>query len=278
MSLLNIQGAVNQIKYLIEDAIRNGGSENKNKLIRSQLPIRLLHDAVKTSFIKNKVNPNLIYPKYGAHNEELKLAGFFKYKDQDICIVPNNIGRKKEILDFDGILKGQSDTYGQSFTERILSVNVRSQLSSIAKNFDTLYERSFAEPLNLHLRCHSMVLGDLYMIPVYEYDSDLAKENIVGFKNNSNVSKHIEKYIYSFSAINGRTSIIGEEYKYERVCLLIVDFSKKNPKIYNTDEELRSAGLLPEKSTASINSISFPSFTMDLLHIYQARFGFGRFI
>lgn len=58
-----------------------------------------------------------------------------------------------EILNFDGILKGERDKYGFEFTEHTLSVNVRSQLSSIAKNFDTLYERTFAEAINLHLRC-----------------------------------------------------------------------------------------------------------------------------
>lgn len=275
--MLTIQDAVNNIKNLIEKAIINGGVEGKNNLIRTQIPICMLHDAAKASFIHNGVAPRHIAPAYGKHIGEQKLAGFFKYKDQDICILPNNYAPKHETLNFEGILKGKTDPYGKELTEHILSVNVRSQLSSTAKNFDTLYERTFAEALNLHLRCPEMVLGELYMIPVYEYDDALAKINQVGFKANNNISKHIEKYIYSFNAVNGRNTIAGEEYKYERVCLLIVDFNRPEPKIYNSDEELIADNLLPINSTASINNLNFPKFSEDLLNIYEHRFGTGRF-
>ena len=192
--------------------------------------------------------------------------------------MPNNYKKKEEILNFDGILKGKKDPFGYQLTEHILSVNVRSQLSSTAKNFDTLYERTFAEALNLHLRCPEMVLGEFYMIPVLEYDDALAKNNVVGFKRNRNISKHLEKYIYSFNAVNGRNTIVGEEYKYERVCLLIVDFSRQTPKIYNTNAELIADNLLPANTTASIDNMSFPNFAKNLLKIYEQRFGTGRFI
>ena len=227
----------------------------------------MLHDAAKSSFIHHGVNPKRVRPLLGEHLDELRLAGFFKCKDQDICFLPNNVNRHQEYLDFDGILKGHLDLYGERLTEHILSVNVRSQLSSIAKNFDTLYERTFAEALNLHLRCQKMVLGEFYMIPVKEYDDAEAKHNKISFKHNKNVHKHIEKYLYSFSAVNNRRCLLGEEYKYERVCLLIVDFSQNVPVIYNTDEELKSAGLLAEDSKASINEMNFPSFAPTLLNL-----------
>lgn len=214
----------------------------------------------------------------GEHMDELRLAGFFKCKDQDICFLPNHIKQQKEILQFNGILKGQLDQYGTELTEHILSVNVRSQLSSIAKNFDTLYERTFAEALNLHLRCQKMVLGEFYMIPVKEYDNEEAKFNRIAFKKNKSVQKHIEKYLYSFSAVNNRRCLQGEEYKYERVCLLIVDFSQEVPVIYNTDSELKTAGLLPEDSGASIDKMNFPSFAPTLIKLYEERFGLDRFI
>lgn len=276
--MLTIQEAVNKIKSLIEDAIIKGGVVGKNNLIRTQIPICLLHDAAKASFIANGVNPELVAPIYGEHVGEQKLAGFFKCKDQDICFMPNNYKKKEEILNFDGILKGKKHPFGYQLTEHILSVNVRSQLSSTAKNFDTLYERTFAEALNLHLRCPEMVLGEFYMIPVLEYDDALAKNNVVGFKRNRNISKHLEKYIYSFNAVNGRNTIVGEEYKYERVCLLIVDFSRQTPKIYNTNAELIADNLLPANTTASIDNMSFPNFAKNLLKIYEQRFGTGRFI
>lgn len=278
MRSITIEDAVYSIKVMIERAIKDGGVEGKNNLIRTQQPICLLHDAAKSAFIRNGVNPQNVRPLLGEHMDELRLAGFFKCKDQDICFLPNNIKQQQEYLQFDGILKGQLDLYGTKFTEHILSVNVRSQLSSIAKNFDTLYERTFAEALNLHLRCQKMVLGEFYMIPVKEYDDTEAKYNNIAFKNNKSVQKHIEKYLYSFSAVNNRRCLQGEEYKYERVCLLIVDFSRDVPVIYNTDDELKSAGLLPKNSDASINEMNFPSFAPTLMQLYEQRFGLRRFI
>ncbi|MGP1467256.1 MAG: hypothetical protein ACTTJD_06590 [Porphyromonadaceae bacterium] len=263
---------------MIEKAIIKGGVDAKNNLIRSSRPINTIHDAVKSAFIKNKVNANLIHPPLGKSSGEIKLAGFFNEKDQDICIFPKHIPKRKETLNFEGLLNGESDEYGIEFTEKTLSVNVRSQLSSISKNFDTLYERTLAEALNLHIRCERMVLGELYMIPVYEYDDEKAKSKKIAFKKNNNIQGHIEKYLHSFSAINNRTCLQGEEYKYERVCLLIVDFENNPPVIYNTDNELKKANLLPQGSNASINDMNFSSFVSSLKSIYEKRFGQKRFI
>ena len=286
--LLSLQDAVSRIKEMIETAISNGGvdgkgnrvdgCEAKNNVIRSQIPICLIHDAVKSSFIANGVNPNCILPPLGQHQGELRVYGFIKAKDQDVCIIPNGIMRSSEVLSFDGILKGEIDPLGFNYTERVLSVNVRSQLSSVSKNFDTLYERTFAEPLNLHLRCPRMVLGEVYMIPVFEYNDAEAQHNRVAFKPNRNVRKHIEKYISSFSAVNLRRGVQGDEIKYERACLLVVDFRQDEPHIYSTDEELIRDGLLSPRSGVSIENLSFTSFATTLLDIYSQRFGNGCFI
>ena len=276
MNLTNLQEAINEIKKSIETAIKKDGTTGKNNLIRSQKPIKLLHDVVKSELIRNKVNAGLIHPKLGESNRELALAGFFKRKNQDVSVMPNAQDKKEEILNFQGILYGQTDDYGFDFTEQTLTINVRSQLSSSAKNFDTLYERTFAEALNLHLRCPEMVLGEFYMISVNEYDSDEANNKKVKYKNQKNVSSHIEKYILSFGAVNSRSSTTADHYKYERVCLLIVDFSQKVPKIYNTDAELKADNLLPANSVASIDKLSFPNFVTDLLKVYETRFGTGK--
>ncbi|MEG1645345.1 MAG: hypothetical protein RR279_05805 [Alistipes sp.] len=277
-NLITLQQAVNIIKTVIEGAITSGGTEAKNNLIRSQQPIKLLHEVVKSELIRLGVNQAYINPPLEESAGELKLAGFFKHKNQDICVTPNNIEKRPEILEFEGILYGQNDVFGKEFTEKTLSVNVRSQLSSSAKNFDTLYERTFAEALNLHLRCPEMVLGEFYMIAVNEYDSDTANINQVAYRNIAGIDKHIQKYLLSFSAINGRNNVVNHHYKYERVCLLIVDFSHPIPKIYNTDAELRADGLLPEGSIASINNLSFANFIAELLQTYNERFGEGKFI
>ena len=172
------------------------------------------------------------------------------------------------LLTFPTYLNGFTDKFGTALTESVLSVNIRSQLSSVAKNFDTLYERTFAEALNFHLRLPAMVLGEVYMIIAKEYDSDAASNRTVAFKN----SEHIEKYILAFEALNKRLHTDDPLYKYERVALLIVDFSRQIPKLYNTTQELIDDGLIPDNSLVNISALSFDGFTADLLHIYQTRF------
>lgn len=283
---IQIQDALNQIKADIENAIVTGGEKAKIALIRSQGPITLIHNALKTGFLDARVHPSLINPEpkrlmLNATNtnnqeqtpielkdKELALAGYLKTKYQDISIIPNNIHVNAEVLQFPTYLHGFKDKFGASFTESVLSVNVRSQLSSVAKNFDTLYERTFAEALNFHLRCPKMVLGEVYMIIAKEYDSGAAAENRVAFKNSS----HIEKYILAFQALNNRTTTNDDHYKYERVALLIVDFSQSVPKLYNTTEELISDGLIPEDSLADFTSLSLTTFVGDIMGIYQTRF------
>ena len=111
-NLITIQKAVNEIKKSIEEAIINSGTEGKNNLIRSQKPIKLLHEVAKAELIRNGVNPECLNPPLGQSHGELSLSGFFKKKDQDICIVPNGLEQKKETLNFQGILYGKEDKYG----------------------------------------------------------------------------------------------------------------------------------------------------------------------
>jgi len=278
---ITIQDAINQIKSEYESAIGAGTQANT---IRGSRLIKRIHNAVKTDFLKLGIHPSLINP--GIHqlvqalapsaqqsssriqlcDRELKLAGYLKTKKQDISIIPNNVTIKPSSLTIDTMMNRHLDIYGEEFTESVLSINVRSQLSSISKNFDTLYERTFAEALNLHQRLPNMVLGEVYMIPVKEYTDSSAAENMVFSPID------IGKYISAFQAINNRASQADENYKYERCCLLIVDFEKDVPKIYNTTEELIRDDFLPRGSTISMTGLEYQSFASDLLNIYQQRF------
>ncbi len=256
-----IQESVNEIKSVLEEAIINNGEAGKHSVIRSQKPIKLIHEAVKSELILNDVELTQI-------SEEKSLSGFLKKKSQDVIVFPKNILPIKEKIET-GFLEGKIDEYGKEYTEKTLSINVRSQLSSMSKNFDTLYERTFAEALNLHLRCPNMCLGEVYMIPVYEYNIKDIQQKKISF---SKSFKNVEKYVLAFNALSGRISVSVDHYKYERVCLLIVDFSKETPKIYNSDEELKEDKLLPETSIASIENISYQNFVPSLLEVHKARF------
>ena len=269
LNLITIQQAVNNFKKLIEDSITEGGIKAKEAMIRSSKPINNIHEAVKADLIRKGISPNRIHPPLEETKHEFKLAGFIKQKHQDVCVSPEDCAPKKEKMK-EGILSGEIDSYGKDYTEKTVSVNIRSQISSLAKNFDTLYERTIAEALNLHTRCPKMVLGEVYMIPVKEYDPKAMCNNQVGFVDKRAA---VKKYVRSFQAINGRPDFEKDNYKYERVCLLLVNFQKTPAKIYNTDQELIAEGLLDEDSNANIKELSWGTFTENILFIYEGRFG-----
>lgn len=141
-------------------------------------------------------------------------------------------------------------------------------MSSINKNSDTLFERTFAEALNLHMRYPDIVLGEVYLIPVYEYDDAEVKHNRVAFKQNKT---DVEKYISFFNSINMRKRE-GELYKYERCTLLIVDFSKSQPLLYRDTESLKRDGIISENFQVAYEPLAFDSFVQDILHEYAPRY------
>lgn len=267
--LITIEQAVSNFKELIEGSIIEGGTAGKQAMIRSSKPINNIHEAVKSELVNNGITKHRIYPPLGETKPELKLAGFLKQKYQDVCVAPEGKEASEEVFT-EGLLQEATDYYGLEYTERTISINIRSQISSLAKNFDTLYERTIAEAQNLHVRCSRMCLGEVYMIAVPEYSSDAFKNNEVFFLDRAGT---VEKYVKSFQAVNERTDTSIDDYKYERVCLLIVDFSQPVPKIYNSDEELKETGLLAKDTDASISQLTWETFTPALLKEYQARFG-----
>jgi len=268
---LTLPKALTEFKRLIESAIQTNGEQGKNNLIRSQKPIKLLHDVVKAELLRHGIAAERIKPILGDSAGELALAGFLKRKDQDICVVPEEKEPKAEILT-NGLLVGQSDRFGKDYTESVLSINVRSQLSSLSKNFDTMYERTFAEALNLHLRCPRMCCGEIYLIPAKSYIVAAAKQKKIEFAKTK--PKIIEKFILGFEALNNRTSLEPNEFfLYEKICLLLVDFSQEEPFIYTTTDELMRDGLLPANSPARIENLVFTEFVPTLLRVYKERFG-----
>ncbi len=274
---MTLQDCVNSIKTKVEDAIIADGMAGKTSVIRSQGVINMLHEVVKTSLIQNGVNANLIHPPLGQSNGEKILAGFLKFKKQDICVFPNDKPKITEPLDFNGLyVTGVTEPYGELFTEHILSINVRSQLSSIGKNIDTMYERTYAEPLNLHRRLPKMVLGEVYLLSVRELDSSQVALNNVAYKPHTpSVGRYIERYIKGFAALNMRNSQRDDDFKYERVALILADFSQTPVKIYNNNTELNEDGILPNNSNAMMTNLSYDGFVDRLIEVYNKRFGTG---
>ena len=277
---LTMLEAAEIIKISIEDVIISGGAVEKKSLITSQQIVNLLHETVKSSLVAEGVNPTLIKPLIGSAYPEITLAGFLKFKKQDVCVFPNGILPRVESLDFNGLYNtGTTEPYGELFTEHILSINVRSQLSSLSKNIDTMFERTYAEPLNLHRRVPKMVLGEVYLISLKELNSHQITQNIPAYNPFTvATARTLEKYIKGFSALNLRRSQRDDDFQYERVALIIADFSQTPVKIYSTTQQLLQDSLLPANSTASMDNLQFEGFVRALLDVYERRFGTDIFI
>ncbi len=258
-----------QFKILIENSIITGGAKGKESMIRSSVLINLIHDAVKQEFISAGVKPANIYPHFGYTKPELKMAGFLKQKNQDVCIVPSNIIKVPTTINWGPLaFEGKTDEYGYEYSTNTLVINVRSQMSSLAKNSDTLFERTFAEALNLHMRYPKIVLGEIYLIPVHEYDDNLVKKNIVGFKNRQT---NVEKYISFFNSINNRKTG-GNDYAYERCALLIVDFNRPQPYLFRNSTELKQSGYISQNFGIEYTTLNFQNFVQDILQVYSSRY------
>ena len=261
-----------EFKKRIEEAITNGGSKGKESIIRSSGLINLIHDAVKYELINSGVNPDFVYPRLGETRPEIKLAGFLKQKNQDVCVVPGHMDTTPQMIDWGPMaFQKKMDTYGYEYSTNTLVINVRSQMSSIAKNSDTLFERTFAEAQNLHRRYPEIVLGEVYLIPTHEYNDAQVAEHRVAF---SERAIDIEKYISFFSSINNRQLADNNEtdYMYERCALLIVDFNLRRPKLYRNSQELVADGLISSSFGIEYSSLGFDEFASDILNIYASRF------
>src|SRR3989338_7939051 len=234
------------------------GHKAKEALIRSRRIINLIHEFIKKEFERCGVPTQMIYPPIGHSSPEIKIRGFLKSKNQDVAIIPTT-----QLVTLTNTISPE--------VAKVLSVNIRSQLSSLSKNIDTLYERTFAEALNLHLSHPKQCLAEVYLIPTHEYDDKAMLQNRVIFKSASK----IEDYIRMFQAINDRRSTGKDAYKYERVCLLIADFRQEIPKLYGSIDELKRGGLVPENTDVSLEDLTIEDFAEDLLAVYAERFGSG---
>jgi hypothetical protein len=259
--------ALSQIKLIYEKAIVDNGGGGTSSLIRSKKLISILHEYIKSELISNGVAAGKIFPPLGYTAPEIKMSGFLKEKDQDISVLPEQ-PKPEEITE--GVLAGETDKLGKLIMSKSLCINIRSQLSSLSKNFDTLFERTYAEPLNLHLRTPELIMGEFYMVPLYAYDSAAMEARTIKFRE-----KLPTKYIPAFQELNGRSKTDGEFHKYERVCLLIVDFRGKVPKIINSTEELVKEGFIEkdEVKRFNIEHLTIDNFINDLLKIYERRHG-----
>ena len=111
-------------------------------------------------------------------------------------------------------------------------------------------------------------MGEVYMIPLVAYDPEKMVRKEIGWKEKAPI-----KYIPAFRELTKRKSVDIDEYKYERVCLLIVDFREDEPKIIDSAEKLLELGWIKQKelSNFSLKGLGMKDFVKDLIKSYEKR-------
>jgi len=208
-----------------------------------------------------------IHPPIDKSSPEKDVWGFLKKKKQDVVVLFEK--EKEEVIE-EGPLKGTKDLLGKNATKYSIVIGIRSQLSSVGKNTDTLMERAFAETFNLRLRHPYLVMGEVYMLIVKEYDEQAMKENRIEFKDK--YSK-VEKYISIFNAMSGRNNYdqLLDSYKYENSALLLVDFSREPAKIYTNLKELKEDGIVSQAFSEDFSLLAPQYFVNNLIKAYKKR-------
>jgi hypothetical protein len=281
MNLPQLQSAINQIKVELDTAVTTAmyggqrfanGLDAKNALIRSATLIQRIHEVTKQSLnteLQKRGIPHQIHPPLGRPSPEKDVWGLLKKKKQDVVVLVGNAQPTSELIT-EGPLIGQRDGLGTAATKSAIVIGVRSQLSSVNKNFDTLMERAFAETINLRLRHPYLVMGEVYLLAVKDYDEQAMKRSSVAWKSQFT---NIERFISIFNGISHRTdhTDIRESFKYERSALLLVDFSLNPPKIYKTKAELQADGIVRQDFSGDYAGLSPCSFASDILDKYEER-------
>ncbi|WP_368911379.1 hypothetical protein [Proteus vulgaris] len=233
---ITLRKAIETASY--KDKEYDDGLKAKEALIRSQSLIGIFHEWLKCELDKEiKLHNNLnhfnwnIHPAIGTSSPELTLFGFFKKKAQDIVFIRDKFKQEKIAS------LGEIDKVGYLASNTSITCGVRSQMSSIDKNFDTLMERAIAEAVNLKVRLNKITLGELYIIPIREIDNNAAKKNI--FKLSDKKVK-IDKFIRQFYNASRHNSK-NEVYMVDAACLLIIDL-ENNGNVITQKKDLKNLG------------------------------------
>ena len=241
---------LDSIKSDFESTIEDPDENPSYTLIRSEELIGRIHEYIIDQLEDNGVPPEHIHEDSHPNDTSATVYGFPKSKSQDILV---------HSYDNDDPVVGPR-----------MAINVRSQLSSIGKNFDTIFERIYAESLNLHNRFPYLPLGYFFLLPKKGYDSSAKQDNVVERSEEFG----LQKFISSYSSISGRKDPEDENWKYEALCLLIVDFDQSPPKIMDDIDMFVEQELVTPEFAETYGSevISVDNFFEKLLIDYKKRY------
>lgn len=114
-----------------------------------------------------------------------------------------------------------------------------------------------------------MVCGYLYLLPTLGYSEKEAKKGRIIRDEHFNW----EKYLRSFALLADRKDAEDISYKYEEICLLAVDFSKREPKILLNIDDFENRKLVTEKFAKNFDygTLNIDSFIDRLLKKFRDR-------
>lgn len=109
-------------------------------------------------------------------------------------------------------------------TGPLMLIGVRSQMSSVGKNFPNYYEGIIGECISLQDRCPLAVFGYVYLMPIRPIKAGRQTE-----------APDHPRYAQAYAAIAGRG---GQDYKsvrgvYDQFAYMIVDFAQNPPTVRN---------------------------------------------
>jgi hypothetical protein len=121
----------------------------------------------------------------------------------------------------------------------------------------------------MRLRLPRLVMGEVYLLPVVEYDSEAMKQDEVAWERQP---VDTQRFIRTFASFSGRGAHNYEdEHKYERSALVLADFREDPPTVYLTLDDLKQDGLVSDDFEAEFETLSPQHFAEDLLDIHHRR-------
>jgi len=112
----------------------------------------------------------------------------------------------------------------------LIAISIRSQMSSIDKNFSNYYEGIIGDVISLHNRYPDLVVGEIYMLP---------KETIIKDKSGRRrIEPHdLRRKEELFKRITNRKNGSDPPDRYEHLAFLAVDFIKEPPEVLDIPED-----------------------------------------
>lgn len=216
-----VKGIRNDFEACISDPSRNPTYE----LIRTSDLIDRIHRYLTGELEDRGIDSSSIYM-------DRDLYGYPKSKSQDIIVHNED---------------------SNMITGPEMSINVRSQLSSIGKNMDTIQERIIAESTSIHGRFPRLPTGYVFMLPKRGYDSDAKSDNVVERTEEYNLQKAIE----IFSSIAGRDSVGVGDQNYDAIWLILFDTDNNPPDIITDIRTLEDEDIVTEQFAEMYESADY---------------------